>query len=472
MFEGTPRLNRRTIIRAFALAAGSLTLAACGQSSIATPTTAPATTPVPGAPPAATAVPSKRIGTGKTEIVLAHYLDPAANAVYDTEIKALTDKFPDISVRQDVSPEGEFTGKMLTQFGGGNYPDVIMLTDRYVPDFASRDVLLLLDPYIKKDAAEVNIDDMNKDLVQSGNWQGKQYGLFDYTGPLIMYINKRLWKEAGVEVPTGELPGQDLTFDQLAALGEKLTRGSGPTKVYGCDASFLSNFCILTFVAWSFGTEIIPGRGPHSAAEAKFKWDTPQMRTALQMLGDWTAKSAIQPKPGEIQGDSFQNQRVAIKNFSGRWLTPAYSKLSWVDDLGMMMAPTGPTGVKQSRNGPRGLFSPKGTKHPEEAWQLIKFINSPEAERIAFQGQYSTPPRHSLWDDFAKTKMPWENVAIYKKSQEIMEAGGALPTYPKFGAMNKIISDQLAALQLGKQNIGDTVKQMDEQMNAEMSGPV
>ena len=196
------------------------------------------------------------------------------------------------------------------------------------------------------------------------------------------------------------------------------------------------------------------------------------MRTALQMLSDWTTKLSIQPKPGEIQGDSFQGQRVAIKNFSGRWLTPAYSRMPWVDDLGMIMVPTGPTGAKQSRNGPRGLFAPKGAKHPDEAWQLIKFINSPEAETIAFQGQYGTPPRRSLWDAFEKTKMPWENVAVYKKSQEIMEGGGALPTYPKFAAMNKIINDQLTALQLGKQDLDQTVRQMDDQMNAQMAGPV
>lgn len=465
--------TRRKFLGTFGAGLGAVVIAACSSQSVS-PTAAPVKTgggaTTSAAPTAAPAAASTSTG-GKTQIVLAHYLDPDAKAVYDTEIKAFSTKFPTISVREDVSPESEFTGKMLTQFGGGNYPDLMMLTDRYVPDFAEKSQLYVLDEYTKRDAKEVNVDDMNKDLVQSGNWKGQQLGYFDYTGPLISYINTRLWKEAGVEVPTGDLPGENMTFDQLTEIGKKVTHGDGPNKTFGIEG-FGSNFCILCFIAWSFGTQLIPGRGPHAAAETKWTWNTQQMRQAMQMQTDWVQKDGSSPKPGTIQGDAFVAERTAIKNFSGRWLTPQYSKLPWVENLAMIMAPTGPTGTKQSRNGPRGLFIPKGAKYRDQAWELLKFINSPEGETMAFAGQYGTPPRHSLWDAFEKTKMPWENVKIYKKSQDIMEAGGALPTYPKFFAMNKIIVDQTTAMFLGKQSVEQTLQQMETQMNAQMQAPV
>lgn len=461
--------TRRGFLALFGTTIG-VVVAACSPQPAAPgqPTRSLQTTASGAVAPTAAAGPGPASGS-KVEIVLAHYLDPAAKTVYDNEMKVFLGKHPTYTIRQDVSPENEFTGKLLTQFGGGAYPDVMMLTDRYVPDFASRAQLYVLDDYIKRDAKDVNIDDMNKDLVQSGNWKGQQVGLFDYTGPLISYINTRLFKEAGVEVPTGEMPGLDLTFDQLTALGKQLTRGNGPSKVYGL-SGFSDNFCILCYVAWSFGTQLIPGRGPHSADETKWTWNTPQMKEAFRIMDGWV-KDGIQPKPGVLQGDPFVDQRIAIRNFSGRWLTPLYSKLPWVQDLGMIMAPTGPTGKKQTRNGPRGLFIPKGAKHRDEGWELLKFINSPEGETIALQGQYSTPPRHSLWGVFEKTKMPWENVKVYKKSQDLMEAGGALPTYPMFWQMNKIIGDQVTALFLGKQTIDQTLKQLDEQMNTKMQAP-
>ncbi len=196
------------------------------------------------------------------------------------------------------------------------------------------------------------------------------------------------------------------------------------------------------------------------------------MHDALQLQTDWVIKDASVPKPGEIQGDPFVAQRTAMNPFGGRFLTPTYSKLPWVADMGMIMAPTGPGAAKQSRNGPRGLFIPKGAKHPDEGWQLVKYITSPEAETIAFKGNYSTPPRHSLWDVFSKNLMPWEDAAVYRKSQDIMEAEGAMPTTPKFAALNQIVGDQLNALWLGKQTVDVTLKQMDFQMNTAMQAPV
>src|SRR5579884_3531469 len=250
MRSDTSLTSRRKFLGAVGAALGAVAIAACsGQPAApgAAPTASGRSASSGAAPTSAPAAASGSTA-GKTEIVLAHYLDPAAKAVYDNEMKVFAEKFPNVSVRQDVSPENEFTGKMLTQFGGGNFPDLMMLTDRYVPDFGERSQLYVIDEYIKRDAKEVNVDDMNKDLIQSGNWKGQQLGFFDYTGPLISYINKRLWKEAGVETPTGDLPGWDMTFDQLTEIGKKLTRGDGPNKVYGIEG-FGSNFCILCFIA-------------------------------------------------------------------------------------------------------------------------------------------------------------------------------------------------------------------------------
>src|SRR5262249_58714689 len=121
-------------------------------------------------------------GAARTQITFSHYLDPAAAKAYDDILaKEWVAKYPNIDVKIDISPEGEFTGKMLTQWGGGNFSDVTMVTDRYVPDFASRDVLLDMTDKIKTAGEAYDFKDLNDDLVQSGQWNGKQVAIFDYT---------------------------------------------------------------------------------------------------------------------------------------------------------------------------------------------------------------------------------------------------------------------------------------------------
>ena len=60
--------------------------------------------------------------------------------------------------------------------------------------------------------------------------------------------------------------------------------------------------------------------------------------------------------------------------------------------------------------------------------------------QLLFRLNYSTPARKSLWPIF---KQKWlakgEDGDIYETSQKVMSELGALPTYPKFAAINKIL---------------------------------
>ena len=85
----------------------------------------------------------------------------------------------------------------------------------------------------------------------------------------------------------------------------------------------------------------------------------------------------------------------------GRYLTPTFTALPWAEDIGMMHVPVG-TAKRQSRNGPRGLMIPKGSKNQDQAWDFVRFISSKEGMQLLFRANYSTPARKSLWDAFSK----------------------------------------------------------------------
>ena len=436
--------------------------------------TAPAGAAAPTQPAAAGGAPAPAAkpaagGGAKVQITFSHYLDPAAAKAYDDILaKEWGAKYPNIDVKVDISPEGEFTGKMLTQFGGGNYSDVVMVTDRYVPDFASRDVLLDLNPNIKRDDSSYDFKDLNEDLVQSGNWGGKQVAIFDYTGPIVIYYNKRLFREAGVEPPKDK--GLNWTFDEFHEVAKKLTRGEGEKRVWASEG-YQTGFCFQTYATQALGGKLVDHRGPAPADKVNWHWNTPETRKSLEMQNKWTLTDKTVPIPGAVQGDPFQAQRVAMKIVAGRWLGPLYTSFSWSDDLGMLHQPLG-TAPRQSRNGPRGLMIPKGSKNQDAAWNFIEFITNKEGMQLLFRLNYGTPARKSLWPVF---KQKWlakgEDGDIYEQSQKIMSELGALPTYPKFAAVNKVLTDNLNAMWLGQQSLDDTLKKLDADCNAQMKAP-
>jgi multiple sugar transport system substrate-binding protein len=436
----------------------------------ATDAAKPAEAPKPAA--AATTAPAAAkpptTGGAKVTLTFSHYLDPAAAKVYESIIQSdFQQKFPNADVKIDISPEGEFIGKMLTQMGGGNFSDIVMVTDRYMPDFASRDVLLDMNPNIKRDDAAYELKDLNEDLVQAGGWEGKQVAIYDYTGPYVLYYNKRLFKEAGVEPPKES--GLNTTWDEFTEMLKKLTRGEGEKKIWGAEA-LNSGFHWQISTLESYGGRLTDHRGPAPADKVNFHYTPPEVKKAMQMQTDWVLKDKSVPGPGAVQGDAFTAQRVAVKLTGGRYLIPTYSALPWAEDIGMLHSPLGTT-KRLSRNGPRGLMIPKGSKNQDQAWDFIRFFTDKAGMQLLFKLNYSTPARKSLWDAFAKTLPKWEDIEIYRRSQQAMSELGALPTYPKWAKANKIITDNVNALWLGQMPLDDGMKKIETELNAEMKAP-
>ena len=160
-----------------------------------------------------------------------------------------------------------------------------------------------------------------------------------------------------------------------------------------------------------------------------------------------------------------------MKVVAGRWLGPLYSSFSWAEDLGMLHQPLG-TSPRQSRNGPRGLMIPKGSKNQDAAWNFIEFITNKEGMQNLFRLNYGTPARTSLWDVFkSKWIAKWEDPEIYQTSQKIMSELGAMPTYPKFAGVNKILNDNMNAVWLGQMQLDDALKKIETDANALMKAP-
>jgi ABC-type glycerol-3-phosphate transport system substrate-binding protein len=121
-------------------------------------------------------------------------------------------------------------------------------------------------------------------------------------------------------------------------------------------------------------------------------------------------------------------------------------------EKGMVAAPKG-KGGRVVRAAPHSGGVLKATKHPDEAYELVKFFTSTEAQRTwtgTFPG--TVPVRKSLAEspDFLKGLRPWENVSVYRDSNKLIRVS-QLPQ--KSPDMDTLLTDAQKAMQLGQQTV-------------------
>ncbi|MDZ7304256.1 MAG: extracellular solute-binding protein, partial [candidate division KSB1 bacterium] len=142
----------------------------------------------------------------------------------------------------------EYDRKILIQTAAGNPPDVFLLSSTDLSTLAYRGVLEELDPWIAADstaaAGGFDLADFFPALLRTATIRGRIYGIpIGYT-PMVVYYNRRLFREAGVPYPD-----TSWTWDDFLQIALRLTQkdASGRIKQYGCMISMAGYTFVYQF---------------------------------------------------------------------------------------------------------------------------------------------------------------------------------------------------------------------------------
>lgn len=222
------RLRRRTFLRIGGTSALGLgfagLLAACGGGSATGTATTGAAAPTAAA--SGTSVPAQT-GGAKASIVWSIPGNPDEVKVYQTLADTFMQQNPNIEVKTDRD-SSEYQ-KTVTLIAGGTAPDILFATINNWPAFATKNVFLSLDDYIKK--ASYDLDDFYPQIIKPYRYDGKQfgqgslYGLPKEIAIRSMYYNADLFTAAGISKLPG--PGDVWTWDQFTDMTQKTTKTEG-----------------------------------------------------------------------------------------------------------------------------------------------------------------------------------------------------------------------------------------------------
>ncbi len=403
-------------------------------------------------------------GAERVTLKFFHYLRAQEQQVMIEALEGFMKKYPNIEVKYEFVPESEYITKILTLLAAGEAPDVIGLKDLMIPDFALQGVLMDLDPFFKAKKGSINLMQWIPAMRKHMTYRGKIYTVPEQFSPQVLYGNKKLFKDVGIE-PTSKL-FENLTWEGLIPLGQKLIRdvnGDGKIDIFafgGVGGRYDDRSAII----WNYGGQLMD---PNFT---KWTLDTPQVAKAYQLLVDMIHKYHITPTLDEATGvDLFSIEKMALV-YSNRYNGPYYASFDWANDrMFTARAPKGPVNDR-NRTSCRVMGIVNTTKHPDEAWKLICYLTNEEGFQIQAKAGRNLPWRS---DQLKSSKLlepwmlPFEDAEVYLNAISRWH-GGVLP--PNSDVCRKLTMDAWDAMARKMIGVKEGLKKLNVDLNNAIKG--
>ncbi|HHW70967.1 MAG TPA: sugar ABC transporter substrate-binding protein [Clostridiales bacterium] len=340
-------------------------------------------------------------GEGKVKIQTVQW-----NAIPEGELdynEAFMDANPNIEVDTLIVPEDEYSTKINSMVMAGTAPDVMLVWECDISKLITNGMVDPLDKYIDE-TDEFSTDDLIPAVSKLSKMTDGTYGLPWCYAAEILYYNKDMFDEAGVDYPTNEWTWKD--FEEAA---KSLTIvEDGKTVQWGCDAFTIPGIWFSTIGA--AGDDIfIDGRLQLGEGAKK----------ALEWQYDLTNTYKVCPQPAASGAsdvaDLFMAGQAAMTR-TGSWMCSVYKDIT---DFKWDIAPL-PKGERDYNSLHTGFYTIyTNSENKDAAWRYIEWMLSDEGQEIICKATGNPSARKSIeekgfyrvegkngptnWDAFAKS---------------------------------------------------------------------
>lgn len=315
-------------------------------------------------------------GTGgdegkKVEILLGYYSSDSSDAKMKELIEQFETQHPNITVKTQSAPYGQFYQKLDTQIAAGQAPDVWLSDGVYVMKYAQRGAAKDLTDWIARDlkADEYYGLDFNKDA------DGRYWGVPQGIQVGVLFYNKELFDKAGVAYPSDEW-----TWDDLKSSAAKLTVDAGgkTAEDSGFDAASVNQFGLTFFsitegwfsVMKSYGGGTLDEKAENSII------NSPENKQAFEWMVDGMQRGII-TDPVDLK--SFQSNTAVFPSGSAAMRIGIYARVQAANEAGLnydvTLLPKGPDGKRVSPVIANSwvINQKSSDEKAEAAWEWIKY---------------------------------------------------------------------------------------------------
>lgn len=268
-----------------------------------------------------------------------------------------------------------YVDKLKTNVVAGTGPDIYFSQEMQSVGFIKDGWFIPLNKYIENDPT-FDIDQIHAGLFSSFTWEGQIGALPVVTFSSMLFYNPVLIEEAGLALP------QSITWDELREYARVLTRrdSSGEVQQYGHRIEPWPNFYI--YYLWQNEGDVFDATLRNSAL------NTPETIGAVEFLHDLMWGLEVIPKPHELGQFLLENHNTAMFTH-GSWMIGYYENLFEFQNFNAISGPIGKREVNMAYPNAFGISA--ASKHPDEAWEFLKFASGPEGQRIIAEGGLGIP---------------------------------------------------------------------------------
>ncbi len=396
------------------------------------------------------------------------------------KLLTLSDKFhaayPNINLSFVMLPENELRDRVTTDVttGAGSF-DIVQVGTYDTPVFAKNNWLASIDDLMAAHPSNVqpnyDVEDLLKAVRLGLSYQNKMYALPFYGESSMTFYNKKMFKDAGLEMPA------EPTWDQIKELACKLHKPD--QKQYGIALRGLPGWgevlAPLDTVINTFG-------GRWFDANWQPQLNSKEFHDAVAFYVDLLQKCGV---PGAANNGFSESLTAIAQGQAAMWIDatvaagfltdPSQSKI--VNDVGFAMAPYGAV-----KKGYHWLWSwaygiPATSKHQAEALQFLTWSTSKDYINLVGQtyGWQTIPPgtRTSTYKnaDYLKAAGAFADITLKSiqtadptdsTKDKVPYVGVQFVGIPEFQGFGTDVSQQISAAIAGKISVDDALKKSQD----------
>lgn len=346
-------------------------------------------------------------------------------------------------------PYVELRDKMLAAVAGGQGPDLLLLDQIWVPQYAAAKFVLPINDLLEK--SSIKADDYFPGAWGAGSYLGQTYGVpFDVGVWALLYYNKTMFKEAGLDP---EKPPK--TWDEFLTYGKQLTKnGKFGTAIWvGTGDAVQTMTDAFTFSA---GGQIVDETGKKALLNSE---------AGVKGLDFWKALSEISP-PGSVgrsEEDSFKlftSGQVGMF-FYGEWGQDTIATRAPDMDYGMANLPMSAEGKSIGTFGGFNIGINSQCQNKDLAWKFIEYSTSKDVNKKITM---LTPAHKEAAKEYLQEKRKFPDI-IY---QQLTTASfrPSVPNYPEIAEVQRIATQKILLGEMKtKDALDEAAKKIDELLN-------
>ncbi|WP_040213394.1 ABC transporter substrate-binding protein [Clostridium polynesiense] len=384
-------------------------------------------------------------GGKKTTITYWQHSSQARDKMMQDLAKEFMEKNKDIEVKMEFIPEDSYSTKLISTLATDAAPDVMQVESGMIPRLAKAGSIQPLDEKIL--STEKISSEFIPAAVDGLKYEGKYYGLPTDTQTIVLYWNKDLLKEAGLDAEKGPK-----TWDELREWAVKLTKTQNGKMTQSGWGVKGYNPEVQALIA-QYGGKMVDEKGKYIFA------DDPKSVEAIKFMVDTYKKDKVYDTQFMKNWAGFRQGKVAMMLGHPAMFGNLKQTAPNVN-LGMSLIP-----AKDGKNTTivtSWAYVASKKANSEAATKWIEFLASKDVQKKWTKQTGELPTRKELINDEELTSDPQTKLLL--SSMEDSQVG-----YLQMGILNKIWGQYFDKMILTDAPVEQTLQDLQKELNTEIS---